>query len=54
MKEWKPLVEWFCERCVSKNIRDIHHIQDFLGGTRKDVGQPCFVIIFCEILKKLF
>ena len=29
MEEWKPLVEWFGERYVSKNIRGMHHIQHF-------------------------
>lgn len=61
MKEWKPLVEWFGERYVSKNIRGVHIPQHFFGArkvfwalTVNHVGQPCFVIIFCEILKKLF
>ena len=58
MEEWKPLVEWFGERYVSKNIRGMHRIQHFFFfGTGKfywassfsEVGQPCFVIIFCEI-----
>ena len=60
MKEWKPLVEWFGERYVSKNIRGMHRIPLFGTGkvfwalTVNHVCQPCFVIIFCEILKKLF
>ena len=63
MKEWKPLVEWFGERYVSKNIGGMHRIKHFFFfGTGKfywassfnDIGQPCFVIIFCEILNKPF
>ena len=63
MKEWKPLVEWFGERYVSKNIRGMHRTTQhfffrigkvFWALTFNHVGQPCFVIIFCEILKKLF
>ena len=29
MEEWKPLVEWFGERYVSKNIRGMHVLSIF-------------------------